>query len=165
VKRTTTKFIGILKKGDWENSAPGFLLGSYYIDLSSTPYPEDNYKELLSTLLGMREKAPPLGTPPVQALREYAKLQNRIDKYNWVNFEFVSLPVMSDSDANRVDLMRKMRNSLIKVYGDSYKSFSIVLKVNSVQNPRDPDHPLTVYSMIGHQRKFIDDCYNRHRQT
>jgi hypothetical protein len=55
------KFIPILRQQSWNDSAPSWLLGKYYIDFSSLPYSQASYDDLLTTLLGTREKAPPLG--------------------------------------------------------------------------------------------------------
>jgi hypothetical protein len=60
--RNSRKFIPILRQQSWSDSAPKWMLGKYYIDLSSSPYAENNYEDLLSTLLGTRENAPPVGT-------------------------------------------------------------------------------------------------------
>ena len=62
--RNQRKFIPILRQQSWTNSAPIWLLGKYYIDLSSSPYLQKYYDDLLTTLLGTREKAPPVGTAP-----------------------------------------------------------------------------------------------------
>lgn len=59
--RNQRKFIPILRQSLWVDSAPNWLSGKYHIDLSSTPYPEKYYNDLLTTLLGTREKAPPIG--------------------------------------------------------------------------------------------------------
>jgi hypothetical protein len=64
VSRNHRKFIPILRQQSWEDSAPNWLLGKYYIDLSSSPYPQNYYDDLLTTLLGTREKAPPVKTTP-----------------------------------------------------------------------------------------------------
>lgn len=56
------KFIPILRQQSWIDSAPNWLAGKYYIDFSSSPYPQKYYDDLLTTLLGTREKAPPIGT-------------------------------------------------------------------------------------------------------
>lgn len=56
------KFIPILKQQPWKDSVPSWLLGKYYIDFSSSTYPQRSYDDLLTTLLGTRVKAPPLGT-------------------------------------------------------------------------------------------------------
>ncbi len=56
------KFIPILRKHSWGDSAPSWLLGKYYIDFSTSPDLQTSYDDLLTTLLGTREKAPPLGT-------------------------------------------------------------------------------------------------------
>src|SRR5207244_7788064 len=43
--------------------APSLLLGKYYINLTGDPYSERDYGDLVRTLLGIRETAPPLGKP------------------------------------------------------------------------------------------------------
>ena len=57
------KFIPVLRTGAWEQSAPTWLAGKYYVNLSDDPYSERNYEDLVRTLLGVREIAPPLGNP------------------------------------------------------------------------------------------------------
>ncbi|TAK12897.1 MAG: TIR domain-containing protein [Anaerolineae bacterium] len=59
--RNHRKFIPILRQQPWKESAPNWLLGKYYIDLSLSPYQQDHYDDLLTTLLGTREAAPPVG--------------------------------------------------------------------------------------------------------
>ncbi len=58
------KFIPLLRGPEWGLSAPSWLLGKYYIDLKGDPYSDDNYADLLDTLLGRRDCRPPLGRPP-----------------------------------------------------------------------------------------------------
>jgi len=60
-QKSRRKFIPILRGKYWNESAPSWLLGSYYIDLSDEPYREDGYEDLLSTLHRRREIAPPVG--------------------------------------------------------------------------------------------------------
>lgn len=57
------KFIPILRHSSWEEAAPSWLLGKYYVDLSSSPYGENNYSDLLTTLLGTRPVAPSVLKP------------------------------------------------------------------------------------------------------
>jgi hypothetical protein len=57
------KLIPILRKGLWPHAAPTWLGGKYFIDLSATPYSEENYADLLVTLHGTRASAPPVGKP------------------------------------------------------------------------------------------------------
>lgn len=59
-QRNHRKFIPILARGTWEESAPSWLIGKYYIDLSTSDRYEKNYPDLLTTLLGERRIAPPL---------------------------------------------------------------------------------------------------------
>src|SRR5208337_599877 len=58
------KFIPVLRCGSWSEAAPTWLLGRTKIDLSSDPYSELEYEELLRTLHGAREGAPPIGHRP-----------------------------------------------------------------------------------------------------
>ncbi len=55
------KFIPILRKGEWNTDAWSALLGKYWIDLREGANYERNYQELLLTLRGQRETAPPVG--------------------------------------------------------------------------------------------------------
>ncbi|MFZ0902012.1 MAG: toll/interleukin-1 receptor domain-containing protein [Candidatus Sulfotelmatobacter sp.] len=57
------KFIPVLRKGAWSEAAPSWLLGKYYINLAGDPYSERDYEDLVRTLLGIRETAPPIGKP------------------------------------------------------------------------------------------------------
>jgi hypothetical protein len=59
--RNQRKFIPILRHGEWTDSAPTWLTGKYYIDLRGERYNEDQYRDLLTTLLGTRLTAPPVG--------------------------------------------------------------------------------------------------------
>lgn len=59
--RNERKFIPILRRGEWTDSAPTWLTGKYYIDLRGTPYNENQYRDLVTTLLGTRPIAPPVG--------------------------------------------------------------------------------------------------------
>ena len=58
------KFIPVLRRGIWSEAAPAWLLGRAKIDLSSDPYSESEYEELLRTLHRAREEAPPIGPRP-----------------------------------------------------------------------------------------------------
>jgi hypothetical protein len=55
------KMIPILREAPWVLAAPGWLAGKYHADLSGAPYADAQYQDLLSTLLGTKPKAPPLG--------------------------------------------------------------------------------------------------------
>jgi hypothetical protein len=62
--RNNRKFIPILRHTNWEEAAPSWLQGRYYIDLSQPDRFEATYQDLLTTLHGQRLQAPPLGKPP-----------------------------------------------------------------------------------------------------
>lgn len=63
------KFIPILRQGKWpEEAAPTWMAGKYYIDLSGDPYSDDQYHDLLDTLLGRREPPPAVGCAQKKAV-------------------------------------------------------------------------------------------------
>lgn len=59
VKKNHQKFIPILAHGDWAQSAPSWLLGKFYVDLSPDRF-ESGYRGLLDTLHNRRRQAPPI---------------------------------------------------------------------------------------------------------
>lgn len=59
-KRNHRKFIPILARGSWEESAPSWLKGKVYVDLSTEERYKVNYPDLTTTLHGTRPAAPPL---------------------------------------------------------------------------------------------------------
>lgn len=54
------KFIPVLRSGTWEEAAPSWLMGKLYIDMSEDPQDDEGYLDLVRTLRGERESAPPL---------------------------------------------------------------------------------------------------------
>jgi hypothetical protein len=62
------KFIPVLASGNWIESAPSWLAGKYFVDLSNSAKFDQNYQDLLSTIIGTRMQAPPLGPAPVDFL-------------------------------------------------------------------------------------------------
>ena len=58
LNRDHRKFIPVLRRGSWDEAAPTWLKGKFYIDLSGSPYSEEAYSDLLNTLLDARERAP-----------------------------------------------------------------------------------------------------------
>ena len=66
-ERNHRKFIPVWRSGTWEDAAPAWLVGKYRIDLTGDPYSEQEYADLLVTLLGERPQAPPVaGGPPAR---------------------------------------------------------------------------------------------------
>jgi hypothetical protein len=61
-KQNNRKFIPVLGKGTWGESAPSWLLGKYGVDLSTPSQYAKQYNELLTTIVGTRPKAPDLGS-------------------------------------------------------------------------------------------------------
>ena len=54
------KFIPILREQPSKLSLPTWLQGKLYINLTGSPHQKDEYRDLLTTLLGTRTKAPPV---------------------------------------------------------------------------------------------------------
>lgn len=66
------KFIPILAQGTWDKSAPTWLKGKYYVDLSFGDKYTVNYSDLTATLLGTRPLAPPVQKPSRSINKEQA---------------------------------------------------------------------------------------------
>jgi hypothetical protein len=58
------KFIPVLARGEWHEAAPRWLVGKAHVDLRGEALPQPRYEDLLVTLHGIRETAPPLGSIP-----------------------------------------------------------------------------------------------------
>jgi hypothetical protein len=59
--RELKRFIPILAAGDFGSAVPTWLGGRYAVDLRGSTYSEEQYHDLLNTLLGTRQPAPPVG--------------------------------------------------------------------------------------------------------
>jgi CHASE2 domain-containing sensor protein len=57
------KFIPILRRGNWTESAPSYLIGKFYLDFREGQH-TDMYRDLLKTLWKKTEAPPPLGKMP-----------------------------------------------------------------------------------------------------
>lgn len=55
-KGNERKFIPVIRKGNTGNALPNFLAGKYGIDLSDGKQYENNYKDLVTTILGAKKK-------------------------------------------------------------------------------------------------------------
>jgi hypothetical protein len=87
------KLIPVLRSGPWSQAAPSWLLGKYHVNLSGDPYSERDYEDLVRTLLGIRETAPPIGKP----MATIATSANR---------ESESLPVSTSSEFEDIKITR-----------------------------------------------------------
>ncbi len=63
-QRNHRKFIPVLARGTWEQSAPSWLKGKYFVDLSSPDKRNKNYSDISTTILGLRTGAPPVRRTP-----------------------------------------------------------------------------------------------------
>ena len=60
-KQNQRKFIPVLCKGEWNESAPSWIVGKYYIDFSTEANLEGNHQDLITTIFKNREQAPLIG--------------------------------------------------------------------------------------------------------
>jgi hypothetical protein len=95
------KFVPVLRSGEWRQAAPSWLLGKYYINLAGDPYSERDYEDLVRTLLGIRETAPPVGKPMAtipqvnqgrEVPRDHSKSESEDIKITRVILEDVTQP-------------------------------------------------------------------------
>ena len=61
---SVAKFIPVLRAGSWEESAPSWLLGSLYVNLSNDGFESGDYKRLLARLYRSKSKRPDPGAKP-----------------------------------------------------------------------------------------------------
>lgn len=61
-KANHRKFIPILRAGEKDTAIPSWLQGKYYVDLSNEHHYQNNYSDLTTTLLNVRESPPKLGS-------------------------------------------------------------------------------------------------------
>ena len=78
--RNNRKFIPVLRVDEWEASSPSWLQGKYFIDLRGDPYNEEHYQDLLATLLGNRETAPPVREPAEARIAGAVEIPQRFAK-------------------------------------------------------------------------------------
>jgi hypothetical protein len=62
INQNRRKYIPVLRDGSWSNAVPVWIAGVYGLDFTGD-YAIEKYQELLGTLKGEREQAPPLGKP------------------------------------------------------------------------------------------------------
>lgn len=62
-EKNREKFIPVLRKGTQLESIPTWMISSRFVNLGSNPYSEDNYVQLLATLLGKIPDLPAIGKP------------------------------------------------------------------------------------------------------
>ena len=67
------KFIPILARGSWDESAPSWLKGKVFVDLSADEEIAINYSDLTATLHGTRPAPPPLRMRPRSIRRKEIK--------------------------------------------------------------------------------------------
>jgi TIR domain len=73
------KFIPVLGKGDWVNSAPSFLKSKLYSDLTESSCFEENYHKLLNTLNGTLTGPPPIRSPQASGNSRTSRRASQIE--------------------------------------------------------------------------------------
>jgi hypothetical protein len=97
------KFIPVLARGTWNESAPGWLSGKYYLDLSHTTKYEAGYKNLRDTILRTREQAPPLPIGFAQGRQSPA--ERAIDFYEYALGQFSTVVAEEQLDTKELGFL------------------------------------------------------------
>lgn len=79
------KMLAVLARGTWKESAPGFLAGQLYADLTNPEKFESQYLELLRRITGSGKTAPSLGSPPADLRPEPVKALRGTDSASWAD--------------------------------------------------------------------------------
>ncbi len=110
------KFIPILKAGTKDTSLPTWLKGKYYVDLSNDQHFENNFEDLLTTLLNVKETAPALGKVQSKYIKESYKqpeisFENDLIKIEGILIDEVTQPL---NDGSRGSALYKIPFELNK---------------------------------------------------
>ena len=94
-QRNHRKFIPVLARGTWEQAAPSWLKGKYFVDLSNLDKRIKNYSDISTTILGVRTVAPPVRpTPKISTTSPSSVLKDEPLKIMGVIVDEVSEPKM-----------------------------------------------------------------------
>jgi hypothetical protein len=106
------KFIPVLRSGAWTEAAPSWLVGKYYINLSGEPYSPRDYEDLVRTLLGIRETAPPIGKPMATIAPE-------------MNRDSGSLPVTTNPEFEDIKITRVIVEEITEPRNDGSRGSAL----------------------------------------
>jgi hypothetical protein len=161
ILREHRKFIPILRQGKWKDAAPSFLMGKFYIDLSSDPYSEAQYERLLKTLLNMSDSPPPLGPIPWERIKQ-SEDNDTSSRETWLQLEYGSFPHISDSDAARTAFSGTLRAALIETLDPRHTTrFAFTLRRTFNESP---EGKYTMYEVWSHQSTFIAAAAEAHER-
>lgn len=141
------KFIPLLRRGEWKEAAPSWLLGSVYLNFrNDADQLEESYSELLVTLHGRREVAPPVGSPrfPTEHRRELpvANGDQQLERRNVGDLNNPAWPhvwkTLMDANPHDSDLAHLGRRWLLQNSQDN-PSWTFVWKTLMDANPHDTD--------------------------
>lgn len=124
VSRNQRKFIPILSRGTWEQSAPTWIKGKRYVDLRAGTLNDDNFAELIATIFGKNEEAPPVAVAPTQPKHQAtAVTSDRPDKHvAKVMEDILGLFRESKADAGHVLNMRGFMHRYVMNYNPKEKA-------------------------------------------
>ena len=125
-KKNHRKFIPLLRKGSWIESAPSWLLGKYYIDMSNYPFKLDGYSDLEATLNNKREKAPQVSRGKNQSIVSNAVISD--SNKNEIEFEDIKIigviadqVTMPKNDGTRGSALYKVPFRLSRIPSSSWE--------------------------------------------
>ena len=98
------KYIPVLARGSWEEAAPSWLKGRFYVDLSTETSYRSHYKNLLRKLRGQRAGPPPV-RPPTDSAEAASGSVSADDLYN-INSELIERYNSEPFFADKVKLIR-----------------------------------------------------------
>ncbi|OQP44152.1 hypothetical protein A4H97_33660 [Niastella yeongjuensis] len=94
VMKNRRKFIPILREGEWKDSAPSWILGSYYLDFRGGNF-DSNYAILKDTLHKRLPEPPPIIAQGFRILPDKSVLDSKT-KLIWTNCGDVTLVDLKD---------------------------------------------------------------------
>ncbi|MCY3826290.1 MAG: toll/interleukin-1 receptor domain-containing protein [Candidatus Dadabacteria bacterium] len=166
------KFIPVLARGTWEESAPTWLKGKFYVDLSTEKMYRKNYPDLTATLLGTRHVAPPLrkSSQPVHSKPPADTLLNESVKILGVIVDEVTEPKLDGTRGSALYIVPFLLNrvpSLLwsEIFIDTWNrppSFTTMHRpgIASVQGAKIILNGTTIEEVKRYHRDTLVDCVN-----
>lgn len=141
------KFIPIIRSGDMKISIPSWLAGKFHLDFSNDTDYQQNFHELMLTLLGIRKAAPPLGKIPEKYRRELDDAAINKEKADEEN---IKLPTELEMVTTTITGQRPKLEADLIWHGGSRAP-----RGYSDKNPTEMDENGQLVTIIGAGRKPI----------
>ncbi len=161
-----SKFVPILREGEWKDAAPSWLAAKYYVKLTEGIPDHEPFRDLLRTLHRARPAAPAVGTPPsfiendlISIARDVLTAANEIlDANQAALVPFFTNPALRYSVSNQMTAL--FHDQAYRSRFSGWRAFLGSL----MQTTRDPEH-LSVCDRLQKQIATLHSAFYTYQQT